>query len=155
MFTVRRGNDIVAKALMSYNNATMCTGGPNIVQIEVAKEWQHRGIMSWLVNSMEDYYVHKFTPVLGEYTGALTMTTGIIKSESRRDLKGNCGEGDWFYDHGFTGEGAERSKSLKEKVRTRGSMLTQREFISHRLKASLNSALVRVVPGDTLTSTPP
>jgi len=132
MFLVQKGEDPIAKALVNYRNSAMSTGGPNILQIEVAEEWQKLDIMSWLMVCIEDFYVHKFSRSLRNNPELLQLTTGNIDGPPSYSYEGE--EQDFFSSHGYDGHGSEMSKPLMFKL------------VKHDLKMSLDDLASKPLP---------
>eukprot|EP00521_Asterionellopsis_glacialis_P007342 CAMPEP_0195284972 /NCGR_PEP_ID=MMETSP0707-20130614/2974_1 /TAXON_ID=33640 /ORGANISM="Asterionellopsis glacialis, Strain CCMP134" /LENGTH=783 /DNA_ID=CAMNT_0040344391 /DNA_START=27 /DNA_END=2378 /DNA_ORIENTATION=+ len=129
MFNIQKGEHVVASALVNYRNEDMSTSGPNILQIEVAQEWQTRDILTWLLVCIEDYYVHKFADCLRADPELLSMTTGNI-DVNERDKHGNLEDG-YLSKRGYGGHGTEMSKPLMFKM------------AKHNLKTSLDNITSR------------
>jgi len=137
MFTVEKGKDTVAKCLVTYRNLNMMTGGPNIVQIEVAKEYENRGLFDWLLSCVEDFYVSKFRNVLGEHPDLLKMTAGNIDARTR-DKAGELIP-DFFSERGYSGSGKDRSKSLLFKMIKRGLQTSLNEVSNRNMAVPLTA----------------
>lgn len=102
-------NKVVAKASCAYQNEATGFAGPTLEHIETAKEFQHQGLGTSLLDSIMEFYRGMFVRILSTQKDVRMYATAVSSS----------GAFEWFQERGFRddyGTGEELSISLNEET---------------------------------------
>lgn len=80
MFTMKRGDKTVAKALCTYQNSEMDTVGPTVDMVEVTKEWRKQGLGKALMKAAQVCYSGKFEEAMVHED--VTLSICIVTTDS-------------------------------------------------------------------------
>jgi GNAT superfamily N-acetyltransferase len=85
LFTLKFGTDkTVGKALCTYHNSEMCSVGPTLELIEIAKEWRRHGLGQMLMEELQFHFrnvFHKVIDAKGEILFAICYVTNRYASQ--------------------------------------------------------------------------
>eukprot|EP00961_Rhodomonas_salina_P087469 1176469-Rhodomonas_salina.1 len=76
-FALARGETVVAKALCMYQNGVMDSQGPTLELLEVAAEWQGRGLGSALLRAVEGFFCQRWARLCVAGGGRLFLSASV------------------------------------------------------------------------------